>query len=110
MNRLLFAAGRGARIQVRVFEFDKWVNTPGMRFEYPDVYRIHPDDEDLQYGPISAALRAWASFQLAPNGFAQAARAIAADYEPHWSCEYESELHRSLFILILAESMADLGL
>lgn len=60
IQRLKFARARGARIQ---FEFDdKWnnISTPGF---YPGCrYRVHPNDEHLQYGPISAAFRDLALF------------------------------------------------
>jgi len=67
MSRLLFAAARGARIQVRVFEFDKWINTPGIRFGNHDVYRIHPDDEHLQYGQISSRVALCGAARLVPR-------------------------------------------
>jgi hypothetical protein len=85
-----FAAARGARIQIFVAET-----------------RIHPDDEHLQYGPISTALR-----EIALTG----------DYKddtiPYFTFGIEREDNywestadqRRVFCLILAEALADSGL
>ena len=85
-----FAAARGARIQIFVAET-----------------RIHPDDEHLQYGPISTALREMA---------------LTGEYEdgtiPYFSFEIEREGkywestadQRRVFCLILAEALADEGM
>ena len=62
MSRLLFAAARGAQIQRAHFitpdEWEParliWASTP---VESNYDYRIHPEDEHLQYGPVSTALR-----------------------------------------------------
>ena len=57
MSRILFAAARGARIQVMYLS--KWIPLTHLSL-VPNSYayrRIHPDDEHLQYGPISTALR-----------------------------------------------------
>jgi len=105
MSRLLFAAARGARVQVRVFEFNKWVNSPGMRFGNHDVYRIHPDDERLQYGPISTALRE-AAVEGRPCAFANVPN-VHINVDSAYNLE---SLPRSLFLLILAEALADEGL
>ena len=56
--RLLFAAARGARLQKYEPKWHGWCDTD----ERPDVggeadYRIHPDDLQLQYGPVSTELR-----------------------------------------------------
>lgn len=77
-----------------------------------DELRIHPADEHLQYGPVSTALR-----ESAPNPWSSEGTWAV----PHgmfwmdlhaWLCrdEYRDELHRSLFLLILAEALADEGL
>lgn len=112
MSRLLFAAARGARVQ---YEYrGKWFNTPLRPSKKGSgVWRTHPDDEHLQYGPISTALRAWAFLQEAGDYALDRATAVFADYyeeEPDWGQRYTSELHRSLFLLILSEALADEGL
>jgi hypothetical protein len=74
-------------------------------------YRIHPDDEHLQYGPISTALR-----ELAVQGLVLE---IKTDWEfmaryyftdIAWEKVPHDVDHRSLFLLILAEALADEGM
>jgi hypothetical protein len=98
----MFAAARGARIQIFVSET-----------------RIHPDDEHLQYGPISTALRDCdGEFQLVYIDLEQmhdfAIRsAIVANYANNMMHEWQQNkdrLTRSLFLLILAEALADEGM
>jgi hypothetical protein len=114
MSRLLHAADRGARIDV--WYQCKWVSAIAVR-TVDDLYnyRIHPDDEHLQYGPISTALREMAR------------QPKAIDHKgvnlPHFGftifAESENELlevrrcdklTHSLFLLILAEALADEGM
>jgi len=110
MSRLLFAAARGARIGWQTLS-GQWCAA----FNLLDVqseggqhaYRIHPDDEHLQYGPISTALREMA---------------LMGDYEdntiPYFTFEIEREGNywestadqRRVFCLILAEALADEGM
>lgn len=60
-QRLLFAAGRGARVQTTYGAGGGWRNT-GVLYTYsPELQRIHPEDTHLQYGPISTELRRRAS-------------------------------------------------
>ena len=107
MSRLLFAAARGARMQ----------RSAASDWEY----RIHPDDAHLQYGPISTALRNG-------NGDGDYQRiAVRVDDMPTLAIEAaivtgyagtlrqqwrtnKDPLTRSLFLLILAETLADEGL
>ena len=117
MSRLLHAAARGARIGWQTFS-GKWhpaLSLNGVQSEFgQDAYRIHPADEHLQYGPISTALREEAkSENLRTSGvflrhelfnFAYKESDFLACYT---QCNPE---HRSLFLLILAEALADEGL
>lgn len=109
MSRLLFAAARGARIEDNALS--RWTDS---EFVYLGKvgysYRIHPDDEHLQYGPISTTLRemaeddAWRSTWEWFVAHA-AARAFASD------CNADSgDVDHPLFYLILAEALADEGL
>lgn len=105
MSRLLFAAARGARIQAEWKGV--WSGVAGIHFVPEFNYRIHPADEHLQYGPISTALR-----EIALTG----------DYEdrtiPYLTSGIERENNywestadqRRVFLLILAEALADSGL
>jgi len=121
MSRLLFAAARGARLEYRCLD----IGTPfavtrirPTKAETDDSeldlwWRIHPDDERLQYGPISTALRKSAKDTsgaelLAVNHY----WGLSSVGYDDWCLyrEYASELHRSLFLLILSEALADEGL
>ena len=113
MSRLLHAAARGARIQMMYQR--GWIPAVAVRTDDMYKYRIHPDDEHLQYGPISTALRKMAR------------QPKAIDHKglnlPHFGftifAESENELREvlqcdtlthSLFLLILAEALADEGM
>ena len=110
MSRLLHAAARGARVQreQKLMTGTKtwWQHVPlqwGLDYEL----RIHPDDAHLQYGPISTALR-----DVALTGDCE-------DYEIPY-CRFviekediyseSTEDERSMFLLFLAEALADEGM
>ena len=112
MSRLLFAAARGARIES---EYHNWSNG-GNDWREADLNRlvgsrIHPDDEHLQYGPISTALREMA--QRTDELFVELGPTVTY---VDWSVDMEEDdgeadaFHQSLFLLILAEALADEGL
>lgn len=70
IQRLKFAAARGARIQWCVpgapaEYYREWHDAPQTAaFDCVEgcEYRIHPEDEHLQYGPVSTAFRDMALF------------------------------------------------
>jgi len=107
MSRLLHAAARGARI--------KWMNG---RLQ-PVPYYIHPDDAHLQYGPISTALREISQqdihyLQDSTGVYEQAA---IEDYAAYGELGYcwdkamnATAMQKQLFLLILAEALADEGM
>ena len=108
MSRLLFAAARGARIMSQNLEAPLsliWINNT-IEHDY-----IHPDDEHLQYGPISTALREMA--QRTDELFVELGPTVTYI---DWSVDMEEDdgeadaFHQSLFLLILAEALADEGL
>ena len=114
MSRLLHAAARGARIEglyqrgwIPVFA----VRTDGLT-DGQYKYRIHPDDEHLQYGPISTALREMAEDPaLWTSKCWKWSIAISAAnefnvYLDAWRCEPDYPL----FYLCLAEFLADEGM
>ena len=119
MSRLLFAAARGARIQINGFTatIPSWYDSHKWSSMHESVLRIHPDDEHLQYGPISTALRERAettnaSLAYSVQGYMELA--AVCDYTPStrgsdWADCWSAQ-HRSLFLLILAEALADEGL
>jgi hypothetical protein len=115
MSRLLFAAARGARVQRQQEAMHSnrtwWEDVP-IQWGMDDELRIHSDDLHLQYGPISTALRAWAFLNesgVDPE-YIFAARVICEEIEPDWFAQYDDEFHRSLFLLLLSEALADEGL
>lgn len=114
MSRLLFAAARKARIctdnHPMVPVNLMWITNA---VDHEMTYRIHPDDAHRQYGPISTALREEAAlcYELQPlvydTSFGTWGIAIH-DWYKFRACD--DELQCSLFLLILAEALADEGL
>ena len=113
MSRLLFAAARGARVQALFFTPTRgWKDVKAFRQDDVYPYRINPDDANLQYGPISTALRREAEEPQHITVFS-----IPGCLGAYWIPLTDSlhvgaadQLHRSLFLLILSESLADEGL
>lgn len=124
MTRLLFAAARGAQIDRKHDGSPQWEDAKYVWLDkarsYGYEYRIHPDDEHLQYGPISSALRENAKDT---DGHTDPCTAetvfghwwlnlqdnIAFDYLPTVANDHDVDLTRSLSLLILAEALADEG-
>ena len=93
-RRQMFAAARGARIQIFVSET-----------------RIHPEDAHLQYGPVSTALREMAEDHALCKFSWEWSLAIAAANEFNVYLDSRRvEPDYPLFYLILAEFLADSGL
>lgn len=131
MNTILMAAARGARIEYRVrggMHRNVWGIWRTSHFvawskPYQDEYqfRIHPDDEHLRFGPISSALREAAVKPPVYAGFlgypvwGHVCNDMR-DSSPHRKrngrmyYEHAEELHRSLFLLVLSEALAQEGL
>ena len=94
-RRQMFAAARGARIQIFVSET-----------------RIHAADEHLQYGPISTALREMAEHNrsdIRPS-WEQGLSNFAANQFTEYFDSRQGEPDYPLFYLFLAEFLADSGL
>ncbi len=120
-NRILFAAGREARIQwqhpngnwytTNSYDLEEWNN---------ERHRIHPGDTALQYGPISTALREAAQAAEVPGRpclgwFEDSCRDAAAVLmnsfvEARMTKEDMGSLRRELFLLFVAEYLADEGM
>jgi hypothetical protein len=110
MSRLLYAAARGARIEIWYEKY--WSSAIYVRtVDDLLIYRIHPDDARLAYGPVSTALREmtfdttlckysweWTLASSATCEFAAGidAATLATDYD--------------LYYLFLAEFLADEGM
>jgi len=114
MNRILFAAARGARIQAYEPYDNTWRRTYGVYVDGDDTeQRIHPDDEHLQYGPISTRFRENAepaAEALEHLGLVGCAYAMYYRLYEDTTYYMQDELHRSLFLLFVAEALADEGL
>ena len=115
MSRLLFAAARGARIQATLA--GQWSTSPlyeALRPSYNENRRIHPEDEHLQYGPISTALREVEMWELMSSQFPAVAvhAAIACGLDSEWTVTWRTQGvgDRATALLILAEALADEGL
>jgi hypothetical protein len=114
MSRLLHAAARGARIDRRYYKFwGLWESSRVVLVTDPDKtdtdydYRIHPDDEHLQYGPISTALR---EIALTGDGEDADTPYIRITLLKEDGCTDSTEEQFCVFLLILAEALADSGL
>ena len=109
MSRLLHAAARGARIEVR--DQGDWIPLTHISL-LPNSHakRIHPEDAHLQYGPISTALREMAEDVVWRGDWAYfLAGSIANEFTEH-SYRAQCEPDDQLFYLFLAEFLADDGL
>ena len=121
MSRLLHAAARGARIQALDKNLGAILSShaPLELSNDKRPYRIHPDDAHLQYGPISTALREISQqdihyLQDSTGVYEQAA---IEDYAAYGELGYcwdkamnATAMQKQLFLLILAEALADSGL
>ena len=107
MSRILFAAGRGARIQVMYLS--KWIPLTHLSL-VPNSYayrRIHPEDAHLGYGPISTALREMALTGDCDGADIPYIRTTLLTEEGYWK---STEDQQCVFCLILAEALADEGM
>ena len=106
MSRILFAAARGARIQVMYQRV--WIPLTHISLTLnPYTYRIHPEDAHLEYGPISTALLKLAEDDSwNPSEERALALAVARQFQVYFVDEPDFEL----FYLILAEFLADEGM
>ena len=108
MSRIFFAAARGARIKVLYQRV--WIPLTHISLTLnPYKYRIHPEDEHLQYGPVSTALREIAEdYSWNPSWEHYAAHAVEDRFtlldRQHCETDYP------LFYLFLAECLADEGM
>ena len=105
MSRILFAAARGARIQVMYQRV--WIPAVAVRTDDMYKYRIHPADAHLGYGPISTAL-----LKLAEDDSwnPREERALALAVARQFQVYFGDEPDYPLFYLFLAEFLADSGL
>lgn len=112
MSRLLFAAARGARLEGR---YHNWGDGSTEWRITADVYRagnrIHPDDEHLQYGPISTALRKRAETGKIHNANLPYIKGnFTLTHEESLTFAYDKTFDMVFFLLLVAEALADEGL
>jgi len=116
MSRLLFAAARGAKIQTKwVDSGDSWQTTGQIVLvDTMRYYRIHPEDEHLQYGPVSTDIRNMRSIDLHNEQLPHWALASACvcGLDGTWSKDWRNQTanERATAMLILAEALADEGM
>jgi len=109
MSRLLFAAARGARIeppQSYVYHLGYILGGVTQYTVYwklldDEDCRIHPDDEHLQYGPISTALREIGLTGTCEDTNIPYVRPALEREDGYWE---STEEQRRVFCLILADS------
>ena len=81
---------------------------------HESVLRIHPDDEHLQYGPISTAVLEVEMRELMSSQFPAVAvhAAIACGLDSEWVVTWRTQGvgDRATALLVLAEALADEGL
>ena len=114
LQRLKFAWARGARIQYQWNE--KSPDSAWLAAHYPEEgNRIHPDDEHLQYGPVSTAFRDLARF----TDYAELPAEVELFMDlagTNWIFEVQGSKDEDFDMLIdwtrlfFAEHLADLGL
>jgi hypothetical protein len=124
MSRLLHAAARGARIQTKWVDSGDFWQATGQLVLVEDMryYRIHPADEHLQYGPISTEVRkaaetiakkAYLHEVLGHYGLAAIDDYLSRsnEFSYCWNKTMNATANqKQLFLLILAEALADEGM
>ncbi len=120
IQRLKFAQARGARIQWISSDWhsdQKWYDCLRNDEEFASTkwadssLRLHPEDEHLQYGPLSTAVRETVINRYSLAGFNPACSVAVAIFpelgNEWWDLDGEDRLMQFLF---LAELLADEGL
>ena len=127
LQRLKFAWARGARLQVQIKpEFDRgdeWSREYNCPSSTADMnlarynWRVHPKDEDLQYGPLSTALREMALYRTlfdrwtVERCYQDAACKLVESFDPRgMHADLEDDVTLPTFLLFYAELLADEGL
>lgn len=111
VQRLKFAHARGARIQRKTSQPGHWIDDGDSPRWRAESRRIHPDDEHLQYGPLSTALRAFALTYEWTDATEVALKAAQLLFlgVPFSTINVSNDDIRTLY-LFQAELMADEGL
>ena len=76
--------------------------------------RIHPEDEHLQYGPISTALREFAdNLRIEDKTITELPIFMLSQVVTWYNLArntFDNKTHRAIFLLLLAEALADEGM
>ena len=108
MKRHLMAAARGARLQRKHYSGKLWLPAPNANEQDAYELRVHPEDQHLEYGPISKALIAYAVTAQWPRGMSGELAASVFRFEQDFPFALASEWkHAQTFALLLAEVFAD---
>ena len=105
-RRLLSAASRGGRI-LRTEMNGRWFESPILDLTNNVPQRLHPDDEETSYGPVSQRIRRWARTGADPRSITIINRlvwAVIASYSKEGILPVLSE-HKSLLLLFIAEAI-----
>ncbi len=114
IQRLKFAWARGARIEWRDPYADRYSKLWSIRllpaWDENQSYRIHPEDEHLQYGPLSSTLRNSVIYDAPIDSLEyRAAQMIfnaLYDFPPGPTRQFDWGMQKLAF----SEYLADLGL
>ncbi len=113
IQRLKFAWARGARVEKFYADSLTWQINETPLFREDRSYRIHPEDEGLEYGVISRELRRFALHgQTEFRDAGESALALFQVHLPGWflALDEEGDLQLRSFALFFAEAIADEGL
>lgn len=111
MSRLLFAAARGALIQIQLGPNRGWINSMQITWHDDCVYRIHPDHLEYQYGPISTAYREAAeSPPIFPDVTVGNVGSLVTPYSMLSYYKKLSPIGKQFYLLLFSEYLADEGL
>jgi hypothetical protein len=106
IQRMKFAHARGARIQCKNYR-RAWVNLAHPGWFDDTVYRIHPADAHLEYGPLSTALREHVIYGATEPGWPLLDDLCSVTF---WWREVLGDVNDGMFVLFVAELLADEGM
>ena len=108
-SRIAFAFARSARVQF-LWRL-KWWDANYVPVNSERTWRIHPNDEWMQYGPVSSRVRAAALSQPFDDTLlTQYGVELGAELSGIYPRDFNDEKHIRLMLLFMAEALADIGL
>lgn len=98
-------------MQVQLGTDRGWINSTQLTWHDDCIYRIHPDQLEYQYGPISTALRRYAEHGgWSHSDIGRVAQALLREWAPYPPVLASDWPHFQMLALLLAEALADEGL